>query len=79
MVYLLTIILAEFSPFMDNELFLINWAGPIPVGKVRQLTINNDLFFSEQQKKTIHFFTYGLYSLEIHFFKLDFLNPSNLF
>lgn len=33
MVYLLTIILAEFSPFMDNELFLINWAGPIPVGK----------------------------------------------
>lgn len=58
MVYLLTIILAEFSPFMDNELFLINWAGPIPVGKVRQLTINNDLFFSEQQKKTIHFFAY---------------------
>ncbi|CAI9730367.1 Hypothetical predicted protein [Octopus vulgaris] len=27
-------ILANFSPFMDNELFLINWAGPLPIEKL---------------------------------------------
>lgn len=31
--YLLNITMTEFSPFMDKELFLINWAGPVPLGK----------------------------------------------